>query len=236
MLAIKRKALRTLAEHDRVGFPARPLSVRLLLRDSSRDRVFHLGLQHTQRCLRLCHRDTRLQPAHHPEPVHVRAVPHFRAPPINDGNHGERRKDVDRIGEEQAAESLLRDADDLERIAVHREFLPNDFRICRESPLPVVVRENRDGAAARLLVVFGCDQAATRGSDPERLEVRTGYQVHLGEFDLARAFRMHAGLVAVASREEAGEDLVAIAEFAIEGISLDPGAFERDELLWFGDW
>ena len=85
----ERRTLRAGDEFDRVLLAARAGVGPALAHEA----ILHLRLENTEGCLRLVDRDTGFQAAHHPQPEHVRAVPHFGLSALDDGHHRDRAED-----------------------------------------------------------------------------------------------------------------------------------------------
>ncbi len=114
-----------------------------------------------------------------------------------------------------AVKSGLADADDGERISIHQQFLADDVGPAAETAQPVAIADDRDGMAARDLIVIRREDSAERGSDAEHREIaaRDEFALHALGFSLRTDAER-----CVPAAEHSAEDLVVIADVLVHRV------------------
>ncbi len=188
------------------------------------DRIHH-GLHALPRGL-------RTPPRHHPHPVVAR---------VHDGDvvHHAGRPDVRMMLHFDPAEARPRDADHLQRLAIHHHGLPERARIGIEAIAPELVAQNRHGMGFRSAIVLLGDQPAERRPHAQKAEVVARHILELGELHSVRALAAEAALGHAGARRRPIEHIRAPGQVEIQRIrdkSLPPAAraVEVDELLGMG--
>jgi hypothetical protein len=123
--------------------------------------------------------------------------------------HHHRHADLRHVADVDPVESLLRDADDRERIVADDDLLADHVGIAGEARLPVAVADHGHRMRAARHVILRRQHAAERGLHAEHVEERSRHQ--LARRALRAALNAH-GHGPVAAAEHTREHVVVIAE------------------------